>query len=339
MRKIDAILLSALVLYDYGAQSLVDKDILNLGSSADVKYNTSWEVKPVDDLFDAVNNNELTAGVVVEEFTPLTESGFTSEERNISYHDLAKVSSVQNVQPEEEVSQFQISVPDPVDEDFELLVESAMDVQEESKMTFSVETVTENFNMMSDAADIEVKSDMDDGNLDFADTDGDGLYNFEDKCPGVSGVARFEGCPVPDSDGDGINDEEDHCPFVAGSIEANGCALDTMVNEEKESGVEFEEQPSVIPVSLHVMPYQEVSNTLTTEDFNVLLQIADKTMHNDKVRVDITASDDGNSLAQADTIVEYLMDLGVQDSQISISSHGQNVAMNSSSGVGITIVQ
>lgn len=339
MRKIDAILLSVLVLYDYGAQSLVDKDILNLGSYADVKYNTSWKVKPADGFLNSDNNNQLMAGLTAEEFTPVTESGFTSEEHNISYYDLAKVSSVQNVQPEEELTQLQISVPDPVDEDFDLLMESVMEIQEENKMTFSVETVTENFNMMSDVADIEVKSDMDDGNLDFADTDGDGLYNFEDKCPGVPGVARFEGCPVPDSDGDGINDEEDHCPFIAGVIEANGCAFDTTVNEENESGVEFEEQSSVIPVSLHVMPYQKVSNTLTTEDFNLLLQIADKTIHNNKVRVDIATSSDDNSLAQADTIVEYLTGLGVQNSQISISSHSQNIVMNSSSGVGITIVQ
>lgn len=339
MRKIDAIILSALVLYDFSAQSLVDKDLLSLGSSEQVKYNTSFEVKPVDDVVEDVINNELIAGVAEEGYTPVTESDFTLEARTISYYDLASVSPVQNDQPEAEVNQFQISVPEPVDEDFDLLMENEMDVQEKSKMSFSVETVTETINLKSDVADIEVKSDIDDGNLDFADTDEDGLYNFEDKCPGVPGVARFEGCPVPDSDGDGINDEEDHCPFVEGSIEANGCALDTMVNGEGKNGTGLENQPSVIPVSLHVMPYQEVSNTLTTEDFNVLLQIADKTIHNHKVRVDITTSNDGKSLAQAETIAEYLMDLGVRENQISISSHNQNVAMNNCSGVGVTIVQ
>lgn len=53
------------------------------------------------------------------------------------------------------------------------------------------------------------------------DTDGDGIYDKEDECPEVPGLAEFNGCP--DTDGDGITDAKDDCPDVAGTAEFNGC--------------------------------------------------------------------------------------------------------------------
>jgi outer membrane protein OmpA-like peptidoglycan-associated protein len=57
------------------------------------------------------------------------------------------------------------------------------------------------------------------------DTDGDGLYDDEDKCPTVAGIAKYEGCPIPDSDNDGINDELDKCPNQAGTAKYEGCPI------------------------------------------------------------------------------------------------------------------
>ena len=53
------------------------------------------------------------------------------------------------------------------------------------------------------------------------DTDGDGIYDKNDACPNVAGIAAFSGCP--DSDGDGIQDSEDTCPQTAGLAEYSGC--------------------------------------------------------------------------------------------------------------------
>jgi outer membrane protein OmpA-like peptidoglycan-associated protein/outer membrane protein W len=53
------------------------------------------------------------------------------------------------------------------------------------------------------------------------DTDGDGIYDKNDACPEVAGLAAFNGCP--DTDGDGIQDSEDACPTEAGLAEFNGC--------------------------------------------------------------------------------------------------------------------
>ena len=53
------------------------------------------------------------------------------------------------------------------------------------------------------------------------DTDGDGIFDIDDACPTVAGLAQFNGCP--DTDGDGIEDSKDECPTVPGVAEFNGC--------------------------------------------------------------------------------------------------------------------
>ncbi|SDX63292.1 Outer membrane protein OmpA [Lutibacter oricola] len=53
------------------------------------------------------------------------------------------------------------------------------------------------------------------------DEDNDGVYDKNDKCPSVFGLAEFNGCP--DSDDDGIQDSEDKCPNVFGLASLAGC--------------------------------------------------------------------------------------------------------------------
>jgi outer membrane protein OmpA-like peptidoglycan-associated protein len=53
------------------------------------------------------------------------------------------------------------------------------------------------------------------------DTDGDGIYDRDDECPEVFGLAQFNGCP--DSDLDGIPDHKDDCPDTFGIAQFNGC--------------------------------------------------------------------------------------------------------------------
>jgi len=53
------------------------------------------------------------------------------------------------------------------------------------------------------------------------DTDGDNIYDKDDACPEVFGLAEFNGCP--DTDGDGIPDKDDACPTEPGPKALNGC--------------------------------------------------------------------------------------------------------------------
>jgi hypothetical protein len=58
-----------------------------------------------------------------------------------------------------------------------------------------------------------------------ADADKDGIPDFQDKCPTVPGIVRYNGCSIPDSDNDGIDDDEDKCPTKAGLARNHGCPL------------------------------------------------------------------------------------------------------------------
>lgn len=53
------------------------------------------------------------------------------------------------------------------------------------------------------------------------DSDLDGIPDYQDDCPDVAGLAQFKGCP--DRDGDGIQDKDDACPDTPGLEQFAGC--------------------------------------------------------------------------------------------------------------------
>ncbi|MEI9945507.1 MAG: DUF5723 family protein [Chitinophagaceae bacterium] len=75
------------------------------------------------------------------------------------------------------------------------------------------------------------------------DTDNDGVYDANDKCPTVAGLAKYQGCPVPDTDRDGINDEDDQCPTITGLIKYKGCPVPDTDNDGVND--EYDKCPSV----------------------------------------------------------------------------------------------
>ena len=75
------------------------------------------------------------------------------------------------------------------------------------------------------------------------DSDGDGIYDRNDKCKEVAGLEEFDGCP--DSDNDGIIDSEDNCPNERGNEDMNGCPdadEDGIQDSEDECPDEFGEE-------------------------------------------------------------------------------------------------
>lgn len=64
------------------------------------------------------------------------------------------------------------------------------------------------------------------------DSDGDGVYDPSDKCPGTPKGVKVDktGCPiVVDSDGDGVPDDKDKCPGTPKGVKVDkvGCPLDS----------------------------------------------------------------------------------------------------------------
>lgn len=84
-----------------------------------------------------------------------------------------------------------------------------------------------------------------------ADTDGDGVIDAEDKCPGTAaGVAvDATGCAL-DSDGDGVTDDKDQCPnSEAGAVvDEKGCIgkVQTVTVESIELKLQFPSNSDVI---------------------------------------------------------------------------------------------
>lgn len=63
------------------------------------------------------------------------------------------------------------------------------------------------------------------------DSDGDGVADFRDECPGTTGwftKVHSDGCPA-DSDFDGVFDKQDRCPAtpVGSAVDGNGCPFES----------------------------------------------------------------------------------------------------------------
>lgn len=323
MRKIDAILLSALIIYDYSAQSLVDSDAYNLGQALTSETNTSKEYSPSNALFSELPEGDNNTVRSVKHIHALPASA--TSENTITYHELANINPVavnhtvaDAAQPETVLSAENvienteaIAVTEAVSEN-----EAVADETEagHSTVTYAIEAVsTDKQAIAADPASL--------------DTDGDGIYDYEDKCQGIAGVARFEGCPVPDSDGDGVNDEEDRCPAEAGAIENGGCPL----------AVQEEIQPAAVEettLAVNSEAGNERNNikrfsnevslgfngaVLTTEDFNIVLQFADILIRQPEVKVEVSAAKDNTNI---NYLATYLKDLGVNTKQVVISNKG-----------------
>ncbi|NDJ76316.1 MAG: WD40 repeat domain-containing protein [Chloroflexi bacterium] len=76
----------------------------------------------------------------------------------------------------------------------------------------------------------------------IADSDGDGVADAVDLCPGQDDSVDFDGDGIADcvdfiidSDGDGVADAEDLCPAEAGPASANGCPEEAEDYEEEAS--------------------------------------------------------------------------------------------------------
>ncbi|WP_386077700.1 OmpA family protein [Vreelandella sp. F11] len=146
------------------------------------------------------------------------------------------------------------------------------------------------------------------------DSDGDGVPDYRDQCPGTpAGVeVNANGCPL-DSDNDGVPDYRDQCPNTPAGVEVNalGCP-DSVVLQD----VNFEFD----------------SAQLTPNAQNVLNGVAERLVSNPDVRVSIEGhtdsrgSDEYNknlSQERAQSVASYLASRGVEANRMRAVGYGE----------------
>jgi OmpA-OmpF porin, OOP family len=153
------------------------------------------------------------------------------------------------------------------------------------------------------------------------DTDGDGINDKEDKCPGIKGIAKYAGCPVTDTDNDGINDETDKCPNEAGVAENNGCPLIV--------------QKPIVPVTdtAHYIIYFDVNkSTLNTKMLKVLQRLAALLQKDSLLQSNIqgytdnAGNDEANlklSSKRAQAVSDYLLGKRIATDRLTIAAFGK----------------
>ena len=152
------------------------------------------------------------------------------------------------------------------------------------------------------------------------DTDGDGVYDNEDKCIQTPGAKENLGCPWPDKDGDGVFDKDDQCPTIAGVPENHGCPkLDKKELETIKyafENLEFETGKDIIRT--HSFPSLNSLAALLVSKPSYGLKIEG---HTDNV-----GSDEKNmilSQKRADAVKAYLMKKGVKSTYLETYGYGE----------------
>jgi len=153
------------------------------------------------------------------------------------------------------------------------------------------------------------------------DTDADGINDEEDKCPNVKGVSRYQGCPVPDTDNDGVNDEEDKCPNEAGEASNFGCPVIDVVIVEK------------VKKAAQNIFFATGSYKLLPKSFASLKDVVNILKQNPSYKInvdgytDITGNEEKNQVLsenRANSVKQYLIDNGIDESRITATGHGIN---------------
>ena len=149
------------------------------------------------------------------------------------------------------------------------------------------------------------------------DSDGDGVADKLDKCPGTEAGIKVDGsgCPL-DVDADGIPDSKDACPTVKGTAEYNGCPA-PMGNVAMGNVIQFEFDSSV----------------LRTDAYPILDKISSDLRANSSSRVHLHghASSEGTteynmtlSRDRANSVKTYLVNSGVAASRVSTTAYGES---------------
>jgi len=144
-----------------------------------------------------------------------------------------------------------------------------------------------------------------------ADSDGDGVVDSKDKCPGTPAGRKVnaDGCEI-DSDGDGLVDGVDQCPTVYAKT-ANGCPPPLVLE-----GVEFDfDKATLRPEAAAILDKTAAS---LEHWANANIEVAGHT--------DSIGSDEYNmklSQQRAETVRDYLISKGIAADRLTAKGYGE----------------
>lgn len=151
-----------------------------------------------------------------------------------------------------------------------------------------------------------------------ADTDNDGIYDINDRCPELAGISLNHGCPA-DSDGDGVYDTEDKCPNKKGKASTNGCPPlsqnDISFLDDLRESVQFESEKADL-------------KSKSIADLNRLAEIL---LIKKDINLNIEGHTDANgsnhkilSQKRADVCRNYLIQRGVDGARLRAIGYGKS---------------
>lgn len=161
------------------------------------------------------------------------------------------------------------------------------------------------------------------------DTDGDGVDDTRDECPKLKGNYRFSGCP--DDDNDGVPNPVDQCPDTRGTIEQKGCPDPNADTGQKPSELDESFQEKLTLLSEDIT-FSANSAVLDSASLNSIKQVSDIMLRDPDLRLIIRAYTDNTgtpnqnlelSIARANTVKTYLVNLGVPESKIYAFGYGE----------------
>ena len=155
------------------------------------------------------------------------------------------------------------------------------------------------------------------------DSDGDGIADIYDKCPGHKGTLKYGGCPVPDTDGDGVNDDDDKCIDIPGTAANKGCPAikDTVVASNKDT-------------TRYTIYFEPGKSILRSDGFNALTMVVNQLKANPKLVVlfkghtDLVGSVEANfarSLDRANVCAAYVASFYIDKNRLSVISYGNTI--------------
>ncbi|MEJ6664185.1 MAG: OmpA family protein [Flavobacteriaceae bacterium] len=153
------------------------------------------------------------------------------------------------------------------------------------------------------------------------DGDSDGITDADDNCPTEAGPSSNGGCPFYDADNDGVEDKDDKCPDVAGTVSNNGCPEVTIeiINQ-------LNEYSKTILFDTGKTSIRETSNAVLQDMADVMAAYPTASFeiggHTDSVGR--AANNQKLSAARAQSVHDFLVGLGMDDSRLSFVGYGED---------------